>query len=246
MALTYQQICVLATQDAKCPGFMSQAGQLLQMILEDLNQTYDLDVAKKTFYFNFNPGLTASQGNSIYGSGPYPLPADYLRAIEGEVFWTLQGVVYDMIPVDLAEFDHLVQQPGIQSYPYVFATDLSLSDNPTPVMYVYAPPSGAYPVTVRYYSQMADVENPQTSTAVPWFPNSAYLRRRLAGELMGLTGDDRADAWLGEGPMGAQGILSRYLKLKDDSSNRAKTIKLDRRQFGRAYNTLPNTKLIGW
>jgi hypothetical protein len=46
--------------------------------------------------------------------------------------------------------------------------------------------------------------------------------------------------------MGAQGILNRYLKLKDDNSNRAKTIKLDRRQFGRAYNTLPNTKLIGW
>lgn len=246
MALTCQQIVTLATQIAKCPGYTSQAGQLLNMILGDLCDTYDFAAARKTYYFNFNPSLVAAVGNSIYGSGPYPLPADYLRAIEGEVFWTLQGVVYNMIPVDLAEFDHMVQQAGIQSYPYIFATDTSLNDNATPVVYVYAPPSGAYPVTVRYFAKMPDITTPETSSTVPWFQNTAYLKTRLAGELMQLTGDDRAAEWLGESPTGAQGILNRFLKNKDDNSNRAMQIKLDRRSFGRPYNNLPNTKTVGW
>ena len=246
MAQTASTIVTLACQIAKCPGYTTQAGQLLNMILSDLCQTYDFDAAKKTYYFNFNPGLVASVGNSIYGSGPYPLPADYLRAIKGEVFWTLNGVVYDMIPCDLAEFDHLVQQAGTQSYPYIFATDTSLNDNATPVAYVYSPPSGAYPVTVRYFSQMADIATPATSSTVPWFQNQDYLLTRLAGELMRLTGDDRMSEYLGESPTGAQGILKRFLMLKDDNENRAKSLSLDRRSFGTAYNNLPNTKLIGW
>ena len=63
---------------------------------------------------------------------------------------------------------------------------------------------------------------------------------------MRITDDERSDRFLGDGPAGAQGILRRYLELKDDSSNRAKTVKLDRRQFGRKFSTLPNTKTIGW
>jgi hypothetical protein len=246
MAQSAATIISTACQIAKCPGYTTQAGNLLNVILAELCETYDFEAAKKTFYFNFNPGLVAVVGNSIYGSGPYPLPADYLRAIKGEVFWTLQGVVYDMIPCDLAEFDHMVQQAGIQSYPYIFATDLSLNDNATPVAYVYSPPSGAYPVTVRYYSQMADITTPATNTSPPWFANQNYLITRLAGELMKITGDDRMSTFLGEGPEGAQGILDRYLKLKDDNSDRAKFITLDRRQFGRRYDGLPNTKTIGW
>ena len=246
MAQSASTLVSLACQIAKCPGYTTQAGELLNMILSDLCQTYDFEQAKKTYYFNFNPGLAAVVGNSIYGSGPYPLPSDYLRAIKGEVFWTLQGVVYNMIPCDLAEFDHMVQQAGTQSYPYIFATDLSLNDNATPVAYVYSPPSGTYPVTVRYQSQMADITTPATSSAVPWFPNQQYLLTRLAGELMRITGDDRTNDYLGESPTGAQGLLKRYLMLKDDNEDRAKTISLDRRQFGRPYSNLPNTKTIGW
>jgi hypothetical protein len=247
VALQAQQIVTLACQTAKCPGYTSQAGQLLNSILQEVAQTYDIATgAKQTFRFNFNPGLIANVGNSIYGSGPYPLPTNYLRAIKGECFWTLNGVVYDMIPVDLDEFDHLVQQPGIQSYPYVFATDTSLEDVPYPCLYVYSPPSGAYPVTIRYYALPADIAAPETSASIPWFTYQAYLLRRLAGELMAITGDDRMDSFLGDSPAGAQGMLNRFLKLKDDNSNRPKRISLDRRSFGRNYNSLPNTKSIGW
>jgi hypothetical protein len=63
---------------------------------------------------------------------------------------------------------------------------------------------------------------------------------------MRITNDDRWQATLGDGPAGAQGLLDRYLKMKDDATNRAKTVSLDRRQFGRSWSRLRNTKTIGW
>lgn len=243
---TAAQIVDLANQIASTPGMATQAGQMLNVVLADLAQTYDLDLLRKTYYFNFNPGLVASLGNSLYGSGPYPLPADYLRAEIGDVFWTLNGVVYPMTPIDLREFDMAVQQAGIQSYPYWFCTDLSLSDNATPVAYVYAPPSGTFPVTVRYKSQPADITAPESSATVPWFPNQSYLITRVAGEMMRIADDDRWVRFLGDGPEGAQGILTRYLKLANDKSNRAQTVQLDGRTFGRRYSSLPTTKTVGW
>lgn len=251
MPLSAAQIVTQATLIAKCPGYIQLAGQLLNAALSDLCQTYDFEVARGTFYFNFQPGLIAPVGNSIFGSGPYPLPADYLRAQKDGVFWTLLGVPYFLTSCDISEFDMQVQQAGVQSYPYLYATDLSLSDeaangDATPVMYVYSPPSGAYPVTVRYYRQMPDIATPETSATVPWFPNQQYLITRLAGELMRITGDDRQAQFLGEGPDGAQGILRRYLELKDDRSSRAQRITLDRRRFGRNWSRLPNSKTVGW
>ena len=34
--------------------------------------------------------------------------------------------------------------------------------------------------------------------------------------------------------------------MKDDWTNRAKTVKLDRRRFGGSFQNLRNTKLVGW
>lgn len=243
MALTYQQIVTLACQIAKTPGMTSQAGQLLTSVLDELSQTYDFDLARGTFYFNFQPGLISTDPNVIAGGGPYPLPADYLRADLDDVFWTLLGVPYTMINISLAQFDATVQQSGISNYPYWYATDMSQTP---PVMYVYPPPSGAYPVTIRYRRQMPDIATPETSTEVPWFPNTNYLTTRLAGELMKIADDDRAQVFLGEGPAGAQGILDRYLKMKDDQGARAQTVSLDRQRFSRGFKNLPNTKTIGW
>jgi hypothetical protein len=44
----------------------------------------------------------------------------------------------------------------------------------------------------------------------------------------------------------AEGVLNKYLKLKDDSSDRSLRVKLDRRYFGQNYNRLPTTKTIGF
>jgi hypothetical protein len=254
MALTSAQIVTLACQIAKAPGYTSQAGELLNMILGDLCQTYEFDVTKRLYSFDFNPGVTAEIGPSIYGSGPYALPLDFLRcANDNAVWWTLLGVTYFLTPIDLDEFDAAVQQAGIQSYPYWFAVDMSPLDSAQqgvagdpPVAYIYPPPSGAFPCFVRYFCQMPDIVTPETSTVVPWFPNQAYLKTRLAGEIMQITDDERAPVFLGDGPSGAQGILTRYLKLKDNQSNRAQVVKLDKRRFGRRFSTLKNTKTVGW
>lgn len=246
MPLSASQIINLACQDAKVPGFTDQAAGLLNMILSDLCQTYDFDAAKGTFSFNFQPGLVTSSKypNVQPGGGPYPLPADFLRMVdEKDAVWFLQGVPYPMIPCDLSEYDNFVQQAGLQSYPYIFATDMSSSP---PNLLVWPPASGAYPCTIRYRRQMPDIVQAATSGTVPWFPNQSYLRVRLAGELMRISDDERYKDFLGAGDWGAQGILTRYLKEKDDSTDRAQTVKLDRRRFGNNFNGLPNTKTIGW
>lgn len=237
MVTTGDQLVTLALQDAKVPGFTAQAFVTLNMILSDLCQTYDFDVARGLFSFNFNTGL---------GSGPIPLPADYLRADADEVFFTILGVKYELISVDLSQFDSLVQQAGLTSYPTLYATDLSLQNSQVPVMYVWPPPSGAYPVSVRYRRQMPDYV--QGSNLPVWFPNLTYLRRRLAGEMMSISDDPRMGEFLGSGSEGAQGILTRYLKLKDDSSTRAAQVRLDKRSFGRGGygGSLPTTKRLGW
>ena len=235
MALTGDQLVVLALQDAKAPGYTSQGFLTLNMILSDLCQTYDFDVARGVYKFNFNTGL---------GSGPIPLPTDYLRADIDDVFFTIQGVPYALVSIDLFEFDALIQQGGITAYPTVYTTDLSLQNSAVPVMYVWPPPSGQYPVTIRYRRQMPDYV---AGTNLPvWFPNLTYLRRRLAGEMMSVTDDTRMSEFLGEGPNGAQGILTRYLRLKDDASTRPAKVRLDKRSFGRGGGTLANTKKLGF
>lgn len=246
MALQAQQIVSLALQDASAPGYTQQGGELLNVVLQELCQNYDMDAAKGTFSFNFNPGLvtTSIYPNVSPGGGPYPLPADFLRMIDDkDAMWFLNNVPYPMIPCDLSEYDNLVQQAGLQSYPYIFASDMSQSP---PNLLVWPPASGAYPCMIRYRRQMPDIATPETSTAIPWFPNTQYLRTRLAGEIMKITGDDRWERFLGDGPSGAQGILDRWLKMKDDSNDRAQTVSLDRRRFGNNFSRLPNTKSIGW
>ena len=250
MALTAQQLVFNACAVAKGPGYVIQAGQWLNMILGDLCQTFDFEIAAKTDYGFFNPGQSAQVGNSIYGSGPYNLPADFLRVKDDKSFiWTLLGVVYVPIPVDLSEFDMLVQQADIQSYPYLYATDVSLGDatqqgqvNVGGGFYVYSPPSGNYSWQMRYFAQMPDIATPETSNAIPWFPNQGYLHTKMSAYVMGETGDPRADAWHAN----AEAMLGSYLKLKDNKTNRAQMVKLDRRQFGNTFSRLRNTKVIGW
>jgi hypothetical protein len=254
--LTAQQICALARQVAKAPGYVSQSGQLLNMILADLCQTYNLEITRKTHYFTFDPGIVAPEGMSIYGSGPYDLPSDFLRMEDDEsaIFNIGDGVPRLLIPCDLTQFDMLVQQAGNQSYPCILAIDMSPvdavqqgTDPGVPQGYVWPPPSGQYAAQFRYFCQMPDIDTPETSTTVPWFPNQSYLQTRLAGELMRITDDDRMPTFLGDGDEGAQGILTRYLKLKDNRNNRAQSVRLDRRSFGGSnFANLPNTKTLGW
>lgn len=255
MPLQAQQILALARQDARCPGFTAQSGQILNMVLSDLCQSYDFVLAKNTYQFNFNP----SQIN-LNGQAYQNFPANYLRGIRNESFYLIDGVPYPMIPVDQEEGDMFVQQAGLANFPVFYWTDMSLSgvtNSPigsggaaVPVALFWEVPSGAYPVTVRYYSQMPDIATPETSTVIPWFPNQTYLRTRVAGELMKLTDDERADAFLSADedrhPQGAGVMLRKYLMLQGDKSTRTNQVQLDRRRFGTSFDRLRNTKQVGW
>lgn len=243
MALTAAQIVSLACQDAAAVGYTSQAGQLLNVVLQDLCENWNFDAAKGTTVFNFSP-VTQTNPN-LYpniqpGGGPYQLPADFLRMVDDkDATWYLQGVPYPMIPCDLSEYDNLVQQAGNQSYPYIFATDVSQS--PANLL-VWPPASGSYQCLIRYYRLMPDIATPETSSTIPWFRNTGYLRTRLAAELMGITDDTRRAEWLQR----AEAQLLSYMKMRDDNADRAITVKLDRRRFRNNFSRLPNTKTIGW
>lgn len=252
MPLQAQQILALARQDARCPGFTQQSGQILNAVLSDLCQTYDFEHAKKTLQFTLPTTSLNANGQAFFN-----LPTDYLRtAGRYENFYTIQGVPYPMIHCDQEEFDMLVQQSNVSNFPVFFATDVSGSgatNNGTlgvPVMMFWQIPSGAFPATLRYFSQMPDITTPETSTTIPWFPNQTYLRRRIAGELMMLVDDDRAADYLSADedahPNGAGVMLRHYLQMHGDKTDRAKTVTLDRRRFGTSFDRLRNTKKIGW
>ncbi|HWJ39934.1 MAG TPA: hypothetical protein VNT29_02320, partial [Candidatus Limnocylindrales bacterium] len=177
MPLQAQQIVTLAVQTAKVPSWTQQAGQLLNVILSELCTDYDLAVNRKTFNFTFNSGAGSNYG-------PYTLPTDWLRADKNDVFYTILGVKYVMIAQTLAQFNAQVQQPGLAQYPEYFAVDNSpIATQGAPVMYVWPPAAGSYPVTAVYFGQMPDIATPETSTVIPWFPSQQYLIRRLTGDL---------------------------------------------------------------
>jgi hypothetical protein len=137
-ALTAGQIIAIATEAAHCPNKQAQAQLLLNAILSDLAQERDFALARRQFVFTFAPGVISSgllpaTPPSSFGSGPYQLPLDYLRmsgssgssGSQKSFIWWLNGVPYPVIPVDLAEFDLQVQQPGLNSYVWLEATDMS-------------------------------------------------------------------------------------------------------------------------
>jgi len=240
VALTAAQVVDLATQIAKCPGFTSQALELLNAVLQELLLDYDFLNIRKTFNFNFSTG--ASGLGYAPGSGPNPMPVDFVRLHRGGGFYQIFQVPYVLIGVTQEEFDTFVQQPGLASYPYLAYVDIATSP---PGLYVWPPASGSYPATVRYNPMMPDIVD---TTVVPWFPNSTYLYTRVAGELMKLTNDDRQSAFLSDqaGSGGSGDLLRKYLQMKDDPETAPKQVKLDPRMFKPSIATLRNTKTIGW
>jgi hypothetical protein len=328
---TAGQIIANACQTAHVPGMTAKAASFLNEILADLCVSRDLAVARGFFHFNFNTNANSMLGGqNLFSSGPYPLPLDYLRTsgssgstgTQRSTTWFIFGVPYPMVPCDLAEFDGQVQQAGLNSYPWLWATDMAqrilvlttagdcaintntvinmlsttglapgmtaqnanfptgttvtaigtgnvtLSNNATGsavqmtfdfgfpgVGYAYPPPSGNFPVNLRYQRAMPDLATDATgnltaaaAASVPWFPMAGYLEAELTGRMMEHADDTRVVEYLGDGlrPGRAERILGQYVKLMDDSSNRAQTIEFDRRRFGTSFQRLKVTKTVGW
>lgn len=130
---TAQRIIERASYVAKVPGYAPTFGlECLNSALEDICLYQDFALARGLFHFNFNPGL-----GSLFGSGPYPLPLDYLRTSgssgatgAASSVWFLYpapafplGQPIVLVPCDLAEFDVLPQLPT-NSLPEMWMTDM--------------------------------------------------------------------------------------------------------------------------
>jgi len=131
--LTAAAIIDRANQIAKIRGMAAQGLEGLNAILSDLAEEQSLALARGEFNFNFNPALV-----SLFGSGPYPLPLDFIRTSDSSgaegvtrASWFLypapafpNGQPMPLVPIDLGEFD-LYPQLNAQGIPSTIATDMS-------------------------------------------------------------------------------------------------------------------------
>ncbi len=223
--LTAAQIVSLATQAAKVPGMLQQAGQLLNARLVQIALEQDLDIIRRT--------TTISVG---IGTESYSLPTNYLRA--REVFYNIAGTVYWLNSRSLEDYDKLFNGPGIENYPEIYATDISTTP---PTLYLYPPPAMAFDLTVRYMDNNVEITAPENSTTIPWFQDQLLLVHMLAEDLMLISDDARA----GDLFMKNDDKLRRLLKLANDTEGRAEVVKKDPKYFRSNRVVLP-TKLQGW
>lgn len=138
----------------------------------------------------------------------------------------------------------------------VGANTLTLSEAPTSLLaqaslvagypavgLPYPPPSGAFAAMVRYQRMMPPLTQAQVNNgAYCWFPDDAVLLDLLTARGMDFSGMPEQAQYEKAG----QDKLGKYIKQADDTSNRAQTVQLDRRVFGKSFSTLRNTKSVGW
>ena len=232
-----KQICLLASREAKGgTGMIAIAGQYLNLVLEELKLVRNLKVNRVTQSVVVQPGLY----------GPFALESDYLRTYD---LWyplpaaggaTSSSMTQFLVPITMEQFDAEFKSPSISNYPYEFATDLSTgaqvwsggspgagSLTSAGQLFIYPQTSGQIALTHRYMKNQPDILAPETSIAAPWFAYSDYLVVATAGRLMGVTGDDRADAYRAR----SETMLRPYLIEEGDEQQAVHELKLDPRRF---------------
>lgn len=243
--LTSAQMIALACQAAKVPGYTVQAGQFLNARLVQLALAQDLDIVRRFYQFT----------TAIGSTGPYTLPANYLRA--RQVFYYLNGISYDLDQKDIKEFNRLYQGPGLSDYPYLYATDVAGSmlpppgmttqipnpntNVPVPVIYLYPQPVVNLQIEILYMDTTVEIPSPQTSSVVPWFPDQRALMHAIIEDLMMLTDDVRAK----DMQMKTDNQIRSYLQMDNDKEQRADKVQLDTDNFRTARRSVRPTKLQG-
>ena len=239
MALQAQQIVTLAAQDARKPGFLSQAGALLNTILQNLCLNTDLEINKAptTVLINQSPLGPDSWVGVQPGCGPFHLPNNYLRMVDKNLLYNFQGTPFKMIQEDLSKLDFLSLLPLTSTFPQRYATDRSTTP---PSLFVWPPSALPLTLNFRYYQSQPDIAGPQSSTVIPWFPDQLYLQTKLTALLL------KPDPAWREWDEDAEKQLNKYLKMESDSEGRAIRIELDERFFGdqAAFWDLPGTKTM--
>ncbi len=217
------------------------AGQMLNIVLEDLVLNRDLKVNRVTQILTILPGAY----------GPFQLEPDYLRTYD--MFYpmpasgggTSSGITIFLDPITMEQFDAEFKSPSVSNYPYEFATDLSSQNQTFDVngvltsagaAFIYPQSSGTIQITHRYMKNQPSIANPQTSSATPWFAYTDYLVQATAGRMMGVTGDDRHDAYMAQ----AEQMLRPYLIMgSTDEQQAVHNIRLDPRHFRSSRGTKP-------
>lgn len=112
-----KDICLLISRAAKGgTGMVAIAGQMLNLVLEDLKLNKNLKVNRVT------QSVVVQSGTF----GPFNLEADYLRTYD--MFYPLQGpngMTQFLTPVTMEQLDAEFKGTQAANYPYEFATDLS-------------------------------------------------------------------------------------------------------------------------
>lgn len=213
MALTSAQIVALACQVAKVPGYTSQAGQYLNLVLSQLAQTYDFDFYTSQQILTIGPSAT----------NRFDLNADHLRT--REAFYNVSGQPFYMTQMDIRRYNQLYLAPGLNDYPKNFAIDVAA----TPMVFLpYVPPVISLNVTINYYPTHADIATPETSNTIPWFPQQNYLIKSVASLLLDIADDDERKAKLDKD---REDILSKFLIMDDDKEGYPQQLKFDRNTF---------------
>ena len=212
------------------------AGQWLNLVLEDLKLNKNLKINRVTQSITVQPGLY----------GPFALESDYLRTYD---LWyplpaaggaTNSSMTQFLVPITMEQFDAEFKSPSISNYPYEFATDLSTGaqvwSGGTPgagtltsagQLFIYPQTSGQIVLTHRYMRNQPDILAPESSVATPWFSYTEYLVTATAAGMMGVTGDDRSDAYR----LRAQDMLRPHLIMEGDEQQAVHELKLDPRRF---------------
>jgi hypothetical protein len=228
--MTAAQICNLARQIAKVPGFTVQSGQQLNLCLQNLAQVRDVRVNLVLEQINVGTGT----------NGPFTGATDYNRTYD--MFFQQQGLTYFLDPVELSYYDAQFKNPQLANYPYMFSVDSSpLALQLPQQFYIYPMTNQALILQHRYFRQQADITTPETSTTVPWFPDSDYLVHETATRLMKIADDDRLVTFVQLG----EEMLRKWLVLGDgDRNNIAAKVKLDPQSWKRTRSLRP-TKVTG-
>lgn len=228
--LTAAQICTLAARIAKCPGFTTQSGQMLNLALDDLCQHRDLQINRASTTVDVTSG----------SNGPFNLTNDYLRTYD--LFFEQNGLPYFLRPISMEQYDAEFKDPQVANYPYEFAVDTSpLASDPSagiPLLYIYPQSSGAITLTHRYMIRRSEISSPESSSTVPWFDDQDYLIHAVASRLMKITDDSRWESY----EKMAEEMLRPSLIMEGTEQKVVKEVKLDPRRF-RSNRSLKPTKV---
>ena len=227
MALVSAQIVADALAIAKCPGFTSQGGRALNLVLSDL-----------VLHRNLKVNLVSTTINVVANSnGPFNLETDYLRTYE--LGYYINDQPYFLNPSNRKEFDSEPNKSTTSNYPYEWASDLSpVAAGGVGLLYIYPQSNQNLTMFHRYMVQRPDITTPETSQTVPWFVDQDYLIQATAARMMRITDDSRYESFMAN----CEKMLGIHLVTEGDEQQVVKEVQLDPRRF-RTGGSLKPTKV---